>query len=103
MKNPPIDTERGTGRTTKQMQAAPKGAIFISANRPMVAHDRLLAFKCGRSDLVVVAPHWITDRRWVGLELSGVVIDHAANLTQREHYDLQAAMTRVRSVMGHVK
>jgi hypothetical protein len=91
-----IDPDRGTGRTTRQMVAAPQGAVFISA-RFAAGHDKQLALKHGRSDLVVVARHWLTERRWEGRLFTGIVVDHDARLTEKEQILLEAALTRVRN------
>jgi hypothetical protein len=87
-----IDTERGTGRTTKQMVNAPHGAVFVSCHPSAVAHDRELAQKHGRADLKIVAPRWL-ETGWIGHELTGVVVDHAARVRQEW---LDRALTRVR-------
>jgi hypothetical protein len=91
-----IDPDRGTGRTTRQMLAAPQRAIFISCNECTVSHDRHLAKKHGRPDLQIVPPRWISDQRWRGHELTGIVVDHAAKLTDHHIVELHHALTRVR-------
>jgi hypothetical protein len=91
-----VDTERGTGRTTKQMKDAPRGAIFISPHHAACYHDKNLAFALGRSDLTIVSPSWLIEHRWIGLELSGIVVDHAANLNEIERRELLVAQMRVR-------
>ena len=93
-----IDQERGTGRTTRQMEAAPHGAIFISANHSTMRCDIELSRRIGRSDLRIVRPDWLTDRRWMGLWLPGIVIDHATKLNEEQRFFLTAALTRVRHV-----
>lgn len=85
---------RGEGKTTRQMEAAPKGAIFIWCNG-LTEYPRLLARNIGREDLRIESPTFL-EERWKGLELSGVVVDHAAQLTDRQWDELQWALTRVR-------
>lgn len=85
----------GLGITTQQMKAAPKGAIFVWVNGYLEC-PRFLARKIDRGDLQIVAPTWLLDCRWRGLELTGVVVDHAARLTGQERDRLQGALTRVR-------
>jgi hypothetical protein len=84
---------RGTGRTTRQMQRAPHGAIYI------VCHglpQRYRARDIGRDDLEIVTPNWLTDRKWAGLNLTGIVVDHSVWLTEEEQYLLMHARTRIR-------
>ena len=71
--------DRGTGRTTNQMLAAPKGAMFVSCCTGAMNHDRDLARKIGRSDLYIVGPDIFNNdgERLRGKELTGFVVDHA--------------------------
>ena len=87
--------ERGEGATTQQMEAAPKAAVFVWCNGN-TDYPRLLARKIGREDLQIKSPSWLEDR-WRELELTGVVVDHAARLTDRQWDGFQGALTRVRS------
>jgi len=86
--------ERGTGETTRQMEAAPKGSVFVWCNG-QTDYPIRLARKIGREDLQIKAPTWL-EERWIGLELTGVVVDHAARLTDRQWDGFQGAITRVR-------
>ena len=86
---------RGNGETTRQMEAAPKGAVFVWCNAK-TDYAVLLARKIGREDLQIQTPEWFEDR-WRGIELTGVVVDHAARLNDRQWYGYQGALTRVRS------
>ena len=85
---------RGTGETTRQMEAAPKGAVFVWCNGN-ADYPRLLARKIGRDDLQIQSPRWL-EERWRGITLTGVVVDHAARLTDRQWDGYQGALTRVR-------
>ncbi len=87
--------ERQIGLTTQQMQAAPKGAVFVWCNERL-EYPRALAHKMGRDDLNIVSPHWL-ERIFVGHALTGLVVDHAARLNDRERYGLDHARTRVLS------
>jgi len=84
----------GEGTTTKQMKAAPKGAVFVWCNG-RTDYAVVLARKIGREDLEIKSPTWL-ERSWRGLELTGVVVDHAARLTDRQWDGFQGALTRVR-------
>jgi hypothetical protein len=90
-----VDPERCTGRTTRQMQAAPPDAVFVSANHGTKGYDKELASKINRNDLKIVDSSWLTSHRWQGAFFSG--IDHAAKLTKEEQRCLELALTRVRS------
>ena len=86
---------RGEGTTTQQMEGAPKGAIFVWCNGHTDYAVRL-ARKIGREDLQIKSPTWLDDG-WRGVTLTGIVVDHAARLTDRQRDLLQEALTRVRS------
>jgi hypothetical protein len=90
-----IKPGRRVGNTTRQMEDAPKGAIFVWVNHHL-DYPKQLAREIGRVDLKIVSPEWIEDRRWRGVELSGIVLDHAAPLTNRQWEALHEAQTRVR-------
>lgn len=95
------NTLRGTGRTTAQMASAPHGAVFV-----WVGHDthypQHLAHKIGREDLKIVGPDWLT-RGWIGMELTGLVIDHDARLTPSQQAAVPYAFTRVRPAIKPVE
>jgi hypothetical protein len=86
---------RGTGRTTQQMKDAPKGAVFVWCNH-MLDYPEQLKKRIGRDDLKIVAPGWLTFESWRGMKLSGVVIDHAARLSDKQFNSYQEAKARVR-------
>lgn len=68
---------RGTGRTTQQMHAAPLGAVFVWCNGH-VSYPQALAKKLGRTDLVVRPLSWLEPLNVMGRDLQGVTLDHAA-------------------------
>lgn len=74
------DSQRGTGRTTAQMRAAPQGALFIWCNEH-TDYPKRLARQLGRTDLVI-EPASVLDsgnyRRLLGRKFSDIVLDHAA-------------------------
>lgn len=76
---------RGLGTTTQQMKLAPQSALFIwpVAN---LSYPKDLARNLGRSDLMVVGPAALDDggRRLLGLRISGVVVDHACEMDERD-------------------
>lgn len=81
------DNERRTGRTTRQMQEAPMGAVFVWCNDALT-YPRLLAQRLCRGDLRIIGPSQLNER------LRGyhtvVIIDHAADLTERQRDFLAA-------------
>lgn len=73
--------DRGTGRTTKQILAAPQGAVFVWTNA-YLSYPKHLAFSLGRQDLLIVPPLWLEHPGgYIGRKLTGLVLDHAAGLT----------------------
>lgn len=91
------DSFRGSGRTTRQMQEAPVGAVFIwvSARTDYAIH---LADRIDRQDLSILGPSYLENAHWQGQELTGLVLDHYAqyHLTDGQWRGYQEAMTRVR-------
>lgn len=79
------DNDPGTGRTTRQMEAAPKGALFIWCNDSL-DYPRDLARRICRTDLVIVGLSALENGACTlrGRTFSGVGVDHAANL---DHID----------------
>lgn len=66
--------ERGTGRTTEQMKAAPQGAIFVWCNGH-VSYPRNLSRGIGRGDIRIETPSYF-ENRWHGY-CGPLVVDHA--------------------------
>lgn len=85
----------GRGRTHSQMQEAPQKAVFVWVNG-LLDYPKLLAHKIGREDLEIVAPYWL-EEHWRGRELTGLVIDHACQLTERQRHGRDGARTRIRA------
>lgn len=85
---------RGTGATTADMVAAPKRAVYIWVNGQL-DYPRRLAREWGREDLRIVTPSWLTGGGWMGVRISGLVVDHAARLTPRQWESLQYALAAV--------
>ena len=76
--------DRGTGRTTKQMQLAPKGAVFVWVNA-CLSYQKHLASLLKRQDLLIVSPSWLEyPGGYLGKRLPGIVLDHAADLTAEQ-------------------
>ena len=86
--------DRQTGETTRQMEAAPQGAVFVWCNRHL-DYPGALAKKLGRSDLEIVGPSWLDGNAWRARRLSGLIVDHAADLIDSQKYGLHMAMAKV--------
>lgn len=86
---------RGVGNTTRQMQVAPKNAVFVWVNGHL-EYARDLAAHLGRTDLKIVSPAWLTQREWAGRELSGIVLDHACRLDRDQRKELERARPMIR-------
>lgn len=76
---PDDDGRRGSGRTTRQMQAAPIGSLFVWCT-PRLDYPRHLARQLGRDDLRIVSPSVLDFgaerlRGWRGAP--AIVLDHA--------------------------
>jgi hypothetical protein len=76
------DQNRRTGRTTQQMEAAPKGAIYVWPSDALIV-PKQMARDLGRDDLEVI-PESQFRIGWLERKSSPipkVVIDHATELT----------------------
>lgn len=56
----------------------------------------MIADKIGRTDLTIVNPSWLDSYRWRGLILSGIIVDHAAKLTDAQLAALNMASAYIR-------
>lgn len=75
---------RATGTTSRQMKAAPQGAVYVWCNDAFW-YPKSLARHLGRGDLEVVSPGWLLyPHNWKGRRFSGIVLDHAVELTRGE-------------------
>lgn len=83
---------RGNGTTTRQMNAAAPGAYYVWVHGDLW-YPKDLARKIGRGDLTIVSPEFFGDHyRWRGIRFSDIVVDHAANLTQRQYDNIRIAL-----------
>jgi len=91
--NAELDSNRGSGRTTRQMQDAPIGGIFVWVNS-MVSYPKSLAKHLGRDDLVIQPLHWLRIENIAGRDGLKIVVDHAAMLDDRNYDALACAKAR---------
>jgi hypothetical protein len=93
-----IDQDRGTGRTTKQIMAAPYGAIYVWPVSHNVNYFNNLCMCWRRQDLQVRFPSALD---YIGElcstpVLTGIVIDHGCRLTDRQLDNLAIAEQRIK-------
>lgn len=79
------DKDRGTGRTTQQMREAPQGALFIWPFEGSLYYPKHLARSIGRDDLKIVGVDSLDNYSLVGRTYTGIILDHAANLSPKRH------------------
>lgn len=84
---------RGDGKTTRQIESAQHGAVFIWVSSD-THYPKILAEKLGRPDIEIVGPEWLYNG-WRGRTLSGVVLDHAASMTDEQYYLYKLVHQRV--------
>lgn len=90
---------RQTGTTTRQLQAAPAGSIYIWPNA-MISYPRALAEHIGRRDLSFHGPDWLANPRNVlCLRGGAIVIDHATRLGPEGEQAIRHARLREIRVM----
>lgn len=91
---------RGSGRTTRQMQDAPIGALFIWGPQQGLSYPRALARNLGREDLRIESPSIFYDGavRLRGLTLPTIILDHDAArfFTPEQWHGFQIAASRIR-------
>jgi len=75
---------RGSGRTNRQMQEAPKNAIYIVGSIYSTGFQRELALAAGRPDLKIESQNWIRFENLVGRRGLDIVIDHEVELDDRQ-------------------
>lgn len=73
------EAERGSGRTSRQMRRAPKGAVYIWPHAATLRYARKLARFHDRDDLELLAADWLAENiNALSGKTCRVVIDHAA-------------------------
>lgn len=96
MKNSLCVESRPTGKTTRQLESLPSGAVFIVAHGNEADYVRRLCAKLGRTDVVVHPLTWLVDCRWRGLEFPGADIDHHARECMGAEHDIAWRMFQSR-------
>jgi hypothetical protein len=85
--NDPEFELRGTGRTTRQLELLPQGALFVWCNGAL-DYPRDLARKLNRTDIRIISPNGLFDPGLRGVEWSAIDLDHAAHLNERQRDQL---------------
>lgn len=86
---------RGDGTTTKQMKEAKADAVFVWLNHNL-DYPLRLARIINRTDLKIVAPSWLDDRRFLGLDITDIILDHAFIPDSKTFKMLKEALSRIR-------
>lgn len=84
--------ERGTGKTTAQMKAAPQDSVFVWCNDNLW-YPRDLAKRLGRSDLKIKGISSLDRHDLYGMR-AAIIVDHAAELNERQRHLLRALTCR---------
>ena len=66
---------RGTGQTTKQIEALPKGSLLVWCI-DRLHYPRYLCETIGREDIKLVGPSWIINGYWRGSLFPAAAYDH---------------------------
>ena len=74
-----MDEDRGTGRTTAQIKAAPPNAVFLWPAHGSLSYVRDLAKRVGREDLRIISVENFSPEM-VAWRNTPVVVDHAAEV-----------------------
>lgn len=75
---------RASGRTTRQMQEAPRGALYIWPNQDL-GYPKSLAKAIQREDLDIQGAWTLTSvGRFMGLTFPDIILDHAVRLSSRQ-------------------
>jgi len=93
------DYGRGTGRTTKQIQTAPHGAVFVWCNS-FLDYPTSLAQKLNRTDLIIIRLSQFDEQYIHGRNFTGVIFDHACHLSERNWRTLEVARRRIKDNNG---
>jgi hypothetical protein len=86
--------KRRDGSTMRQMLDAPHGSVYVWLNGQL-DYPKALAITLARSDLQIVSPAWLENGKWIGTRVSGIVLDHAFVMNERQYRAWQHALTRV--------
>jgi hypothetical protein len=88
-------SDRQPGQTTRQMQEAPQGAVFLWPVGRSTDYAKALARHLSRTDLRIIGPSDIENLR--GTTAPALIIDHACwvHLSNREWDDAREMQMRM--------
>lgn len=86
---------RGDGTTSKQMKEAPKNAVYVWLHHDL-SYPIMLSRKLEREDLKIVSHYWLSDHKYKGMDLTGVILDHAYIPDLATYKNFKEALIRVR-------
>lgn len=91
--------DRRSGRTKRQMEDAPKGAIYIWDNK-ILSYPRELSYSIGREDLTILEKGYLYYRanRLTHIIFTDIVVDHACVLSSDQMIGLRVALLEHRRV-----
>lgn len=87
---------RGDGTTTKQLKEAKLNAYFICSSATFADYTKRLSISLNRLDINIVTPSWVIDRKFRGLEISDVILDHDYIPTRLVYEILKEVKARIR-------
>lgn len=92
-----VQSDRGTGRSTRQMKAAKRDAVFVIRHTSSKRYYTDLAKHIGRTDLRIKSIAEFVDRAWAygGCRFTDIVLDHAVKLTDKQREYLAQLQTRI--------
>jgi hypothetical protein len=93
----PKPSYRGTGRTFKLVQGCPQSAVFVVQHHAMIGYTRMLCWHLKREDITVVTKNWLTENKWQGVPLTGIILDHDVQLTEQIVRALQLAKVWIKT------
>lgn len=77
------DPRRGTGRTTRLLQAVPTGGAFVCRCHTAIEGVVDMCNRIGRSDIRVLSPSYY-DYRCIGDPITHATLDHDIVMTDRQ-------------------
>lgn len=85
-----------TGRSTKQILKAKESAIYICRTSSDCSYFKQIARELNRNDIRFENVYFLTERKYMGLELTEIVLDHSVRLNPEEYLYFTEARAYVR-------
>lgn len=95
LRRPPLDPDRRTGRTLRQLQAMPQHGLYIWCS-PDLSYPQALALHLHRSDIQIHSTVALTSQLLLGKTYSAIIIDHACKLTPEQQLGYQRLLPLIR-------